>query len=279
MTLSRYVPRLATLAVAGCLLTLPACMKVGETLNLAKDGTGTVSMKVVADLGKMNEIMEMFKGMMGGEEGGDNEMKKEFEEKTSVEDLKKKLEGKKGVELVSATPIDDAEKKLKGMDAKIKFATLEDFYRAGLEENVDVQLEDLGGGTWKLTRRMLMQGMGEGEEMPEEAKAQMEMVKGMLEPYMGEMEMSMTLTVPGTIVETNGTKGENGTITWKLGFEGLLDPKNHKQFVTFKGEGLTLKPFHLRLNDDGKAEEGKAPATTETPKEPAPAPAPEGMPK
>lgn len=269
---SRFASRLATL-LAGCvLLVAPGCMKGNENMVLNKDGSGTTTMKVVVDTGKMNEIMEMFKGMMSGGEGmgeGESPMKKEMEDKMSADELKKKLEGKKGVELISATPIDDAEKKLKGFEAKVKFASLEDFFRAGLDESIDVRLEDLGGGAWRLTRKNVMPGQGDSDEVPEEAAGQMEMVKGMLEPYVADLEMVVTIALPGTVTETNGTKNEAGTsVTWKMGFEDMLDAKKRQQVVTFKAEGLTLKPFHLRVDGEGKAEDVVA-KPAEAPKEPA----------
>ena len=90
--------------------------------------------------------------------------------------------------------------------------------------------------------------------------------------------------MPGTVVETNGTKSEDGkSVTWSAGWKDVKEGKVVRT-VTFKGEGLTLKPFHVRLNGEGKAEDVTKAAPTETPKEPAPAPAPapkepETMPK
>ena len=53
--------------------------------------------------------------------------------------------------------------------------------------------------------------------------------------------------LPGPIVETNGTKGEDGTtVSWKLAWDDLKDGKAEAQSVTFKGEGLDLKPFTVR---------------------------------
>ncbi len=271
MTHSRFASRLATLLAGLALLVAPGCMKGSQTMVVGKDGAGTATMKIVVDQGKMNEIMEMIKGMMGGGDemgGGDPPMKKEFEEKMNLDEIKKKLEGKKGVELVSATPIDDAEKKLKGFEVKVKFDSIENYFRAGVAENVDVELVDLGGGSWKITHKTIMGGPG-GESSGEEDAAQMEMVKGMFEPFMGEFEMLLTVTVPGQVTDTNGTKDAAGsTVTWKMGFEDMLDSKKRTQTITFKAEGATLKPFHLRVGDDGKVED--VPAKPAEPAAPAP---------
>lgn len=54
MSHSRFASRLATLVAGMALLALPGCMKMAQTVNVAKDGSGTVTMKVVADIGKIN---------------------------------------------------------------------------------------------------------------------------------------------------------------------------------------------------------------------------------
>ena len=67
------------------------------------------------------------------------------------------------------------------------------------------------------------------------------------EPFLKSLEYDRKLTLPGTIVETNGTKGEDGsTVSWKLTFDDIKNGKVEPQTVTFKGEGLELKPFTVK---------------------------------
>lgn len=274
--------RLCIALLAALLLALPGCMKMDQKIALSSNGSGTVTMKMVMDMGKMEELMAMFQGMQPPAAEGEvqEDPAKELQEKVNVDEFKKQLAGRKGVEIVSATGIDDAEKKLKGFEAVIKFATLEDFFRAGMDTMHTVKLEDAGEGRWKLTRtRTLPEGM---DATSEEATAQMEMFKPMLEPMMGDLSMVFALAVPGTIVETNGTKDESGKVTsWKLGFNELMSPKAEPMVVVFKPEGdVTLKPFHLTTDQEGNVSEPgaakPAPVVTpeELPGEEAPAPAP-----
>ena len=73
------------------------------------------------------------------------------------------------------------------------------------------------------------------------------MMMPMLEKYLAGLEYSRTLKLPGTIVETNGTKSEDGsTVSWKLTFDDIKSGKAEPQTVTFKGEGLDLKPFTVK---------------------------------
>ncbi len=278
MTRSTLVSCVATVAIAASLALLPGCMKMNQSLVVSKDGSGTAQIKMVMDMAKVQEIMDMFGPMMGGEggEGGD-EMKKDIEEKTNLDEMKKQLEGKKGIELISATAIDDPEKKQKGFEAKLKFASLEVFFRAGLDMGHNIKLEDAGEGRWRLTRSMDMPGMDGGGE---EEAAQAEMIKGMLEPMMGELEMGFSISIPGSIVETNGTKDEAGTsVTWKQSFATMLDSKASKQVVVFKPEaGLTLKAFDLKTDKDGAVSDAKPTTPSASDPVPAPAPAPEPAP-
>jgi hypothetical protein len=74
------------------------------------------------------------------------------------------------------------------------------------------------------------------------------MMLPLFEKYMAGTELTRKLKLPGTIVETNGTKSEDGTtVTWKITADdlkaGMTGGKFEPQTVTFKGEGLDLKPF------------------------------------
>lgn len=277
MTPSRLLSLVGASALALLLAVAPGCVKGKMKAVLGKDGSGTITQSQTVDLSKFEGLAEMFKGLNpGGEEGGDDPIK-QIDEESDPEAIKKKLAGKKGVELLSATRTDDADKKTRTAEHKVKFTTLEDYFRSGIAKGVDVKLEQLEGGAWKLT-----EVMGDtGGDDPEAAAMQEQMMEGfkpMLEPFMGDLEMSFSIELPGTIVETNGTKNEAGTgVTWKLGFAELFDAKKRSFTVTFKGDGLTLKPFHVVTDQQGEVKDPKAkPAAKpdapkdEAPKEPAP---------
>ena len=283
MTRSALVSCVATVALATSLALLPGCMKLNQSLTVTKDGSGTANVRLVIDMEKTQQLLETISALRGGD-GAD--MQGKIESRANLEDMKKRLEGKKGVELVSATAIDDPEKKQKGFEAKLKFASLEDFWRAGLDLFHNVKLEDLGEGRWCLTRTLVLPGMDAVGEGSEQDAGLVEGFKVMLEPMMAELELVFMIAIPGTIVETNGTKDEAGTsVTWKQGFKDMLDSKKSTQVVVFKPEAtVTFKAFDLRTDMNGDVSDAKpttpsatAPTTPSTPA-PAPAPAPEPAP-
>jgi hypothetical protein len=278
MTSSRFASRLASLFAVLALAVAPGCVKSKMDIVIEKDGSGKTSDSTVMDLSKVSELEEMVKGMMGGADpgamGGEDPMakaKEEMEGDFNPEKVKAKLAGKKGVELLTCTDVTDAEKQTRTAAKSIKFASLEDYFRSGIEKNVEAKLSE-SGGVWTLSRRQIREGMDEGEAgMGEEAAGMMEMMKGMFEPYMEGLDVSVTLTVPGTITETNGTKNEAGnSVTWKFNFDSMTAKDAIKSTVSFKGEGLTLKPFHLTIDENGKVTDGAAappaPAPAVTPK-------------
>lgn len=273
MTLSRFASRLGVLLAVLALAVAPGCIKSKVEMSIHKDGSGTYSDSNTLDMSKVSELEEMVKGMMGGADpgamGGEDPMakaKEEMEGDFNPEKLKAKLQGKKGVELVSATDVSDAEKQTRTAAKTIKYASLEDYFRSGIEKSVEIKLSE-SGGVWTFTRRQLRQGMDDAEGgMGEEAAGMVEMMKGMFEPYMEGMELSATITVPGTITATNGTKNEAGNaVTWKFDFERMMAQEAILSSVSFKGEGLTLKPFHLKIDENGKITDGAAAPTTPAP--------------
>lgn len=68
----------------------------------------------------------------------------------------------------------------------------------------------------------------------------------LFEKHMAGLEFTRKLKLPGPIVETNGTKGEDGSVSWKLTYEEIKAGKVEPQSVTFQGEGLDLKPFTVK---------------------------------
>ena len=75
------------------------------------------------------------------------------------------------------------------------------------------------------------------------------------------LDVSFSLTVPGAIVETNGTKNEAGnTVTWKMTEKEMGNKEAMKALskmtVSFKGDALALKAFSLTTTAD-EDEEGE----------------------
>jgi hypothetical protein len=100
-------------------------------------------------------------------------------------------------------------------------------------------------------------------------------ILGAVEFIVGGLEAKRSVCVPGTVVETNGAKAEaegRTTVSWTITYKDLVAGKNLTQKVTFKAEGLTLKPFTYRPNlANLAARYAKVPGgETDAPKPPAP---------
>ena len=108
-----------------------------------------------------------------------------------------------------------------------------------------------------------------------------------------DLKVTRQFTLPGTIVETNGKKSEDGkTVTWTFASSDLaaaagdVSKAPGKMTVRFKGEGLTLTPFTYTpdLSEVMKAMQPKpptpaTPAEPKKPDEPKPPPEPTTPPK
>jgi hypothetical protein len=207
-------------------------------------------------------------------------------EAMNVDSIRKRYEGKEGVELLSITRSDDLEKKTIVIETKAKFASLGAYFRVGagmLARGADLELVEKDG-VWTFTRRVHVEMMGfvVNDQMSEDVASQLEMLKMTAAELMGGMEISLDMDVPGTVVETNGTKNAAGTgVSWSLVFDDMNNPKKMKHWVSFKGEGLALAPFHVRVGLEGRSQDVAAaaaapapPTTPATPDAPRPPEAP-----
>ena len=268
----------SVLGLALVVLVTPGCMKRKSTLVLGKDGSGSLTDHLTLDLSKFTEIADAVGAMapmlvkyVEAGKGG-----------TDVADIQKRMAGKTCMRLQRTSQTHDFEANTLAAEVRLKFTSLADCLSSApgtaSARNSEVSLEQGVDGTWTLTQKLVPGGFEVPETLPPEVQAQADMGKLAFADAMSAFEMVFEFEVPGTIVATNGTKSEAGnTVTWKLGFEEITDPKNLKQTVTFKGEGLTLKPFRIRLDESGQAL-AKPPALPggipggDAPKEPAKAP-------
>lgn len=236
---------LATLVLT--LVLVPACIKQKVATKVKTDGSGTVAMAVTFNLEKIEQLKEMMGGMMGGSEGeGQDDPLKQAD----PEQIKKLLKGNEHVRVVSADTTKDDEKKTLTHTINIEFDSLQALYESGLIEGMDTKLEKLESGDYRWTTEMSMGGEGMGT--PEEMEQQAQMMMAMFEPFLGDMEMSGSVTLPTAVVETNGTKGEAGDVSWVMTFKDLLKADKRKQTVTFKGDGIAWKPFEVKAADAKK---------------------------
>ena len=230
-------------------------MKADEKAVLAKDGSGTLQTTMTIDTSKIKELMEMMKGMMPQPEAptpkegepamGEEEKKKDdgITGSYSKEEIEKQLKTQEGLELKEY-----AHETVDGKDVvkmSIAFKSFENLAKSGVLGNKAVTLVKNEDGSYTLTYDA--KGGAGGEEA-----GGMEAMAPMLEPFIGGLEFKSELTVPGTIVETNGVKSEDGTkVNWTVGFKDMVGADKTKKDVTsmkvtFKGEGVELKPFSYK---------------------------------
>lgn len=268
---TKTLARLAAgLTVAIGLVLLSGCAKTKETIKVEKSGQGTTTMTMSLDLSKLKGIQEMMQGMgMGGGENADDPL-----EELQTDVFKKKLKDVKGVTLVSAKQETDEEKGLHTLTLEIAFDSLEALYRSGAIEGVDAKLEKLPDGNYKFTRVMGTE-MAPDTENPE-AAAMAEAMLSMFEPFLTDMEFTVNLTLPTTIVETSGEKLEPNQVQWKLGFKGLTKADQRTQTVVFSGEGLDWKPFSVKASEIEDAEVEEDEEVVEEEEEEVPAAPPSG---
>jgi hypothetical protein len=255
MSIASLLRRATAVASAVLLFSLPGCVKANETTTISKDGSGTAKMVMTIDLAKIEAMKEMMKGMGGGEGMEEDPM-----DEMNAEKVKKRLTDKPGIKIIKVETVkDDAAKKVTHT-IELAFESLEALHKSGAIQGVTVSLEKLDDGSYVLTRSMVGDGgMPEGPEAEQMAEAMMPM----FEPFAGDLEMATTITLPGAVLETNGTKGEGNAVTWKLGFKDIAKADKRTYKVKFSGEGLSLKPFKVTLEDlaAAKAEE-EEPAET-----------------
>ena len=298
----RLLARLSCAVALVACSALVSCAKTEDKVRLEADGSGTFSQTTVVDLTVLKQLLEWGRSFGGGGmpdeppgDGAGSDPLADFDLPFGgVDDLKERAKGIEGVKLTKALQ--------ESKDAKItvslegSFADLESFAKLGVLDFgfSAVELAKNADGTWTLTLDPAAQipprpGGARGtpgdppSAMPGIDMSQILMVA---QPMLGEFEVKRTLALPGAVTATNGVKSEDGkSVTWTLKFADLLGAtvpgsKGLAQTVTFKGEGVALKPFkHTppkldfgkvvdRLLHPKKRAEPKAPGEGETPKGP-----------
>jgi hypothetical protein len=170
------------------------------------------------------------------------------------------------------------------VDVEATFSTLEAYARAsGIEMGAELVLNSDGTYTLTFERRInpAMRAYAENGGMPkrpagtppEGGEAGMDAtapggmeggdgekgsdgpspaIAAALEKSLAGLEVVRTLKLPGAVLETNGTKSEDGTsVTWKATVADLKDPRAGTYFVKFKGDGLDLKAFKVERGGRG----------------------------
>lgn len=253
-------PGTRNLLVLILLLLSPGCLKVKSKTTLKKDGSGTYVQTSVLDMSKalayQRKLIDLGAGL--GLEAGEGE-----EDPFEALDPKKRaadLKDREGVR-VSGSASEDKEKKTRTYELRAAFDSLRAFYEAGVIDDVSVELKlDEEGKNWELSVRNIFDGNDREPLEGPAAEKRRQMRAAMLSVYKewwGDMEIVSTLRLPTKVLKTNGKKSEDGfSVTWRVGFKDLADPRALRQTVTFENaKDLKLKAFDLSAEDIANARE------------------------
>jgi hypothetical protein len=245
---ARRAASLAGAAAVLSLVSLVGCIKASDDVTVTEDGSGTFSEVVTLDLSKLKGMEDMFKGM-GDPAMGDKPTTPEKKE-DPLEKLKKEWEKIPGLELVKSSAEEKDGKYTMTIDAKFK--TLE-AYALGSQIEYSASLKKNDDGSYTLRffdadeKPAAEAGMGDAAMGEDPGAAMAAAMMPMLEPFLKDIEMNRKLELPGKVLETNGKKGDDGSsVSWKVTFDDVKAGKTPEQTVTFKGDGLDLKPFSVK---------------------------------
>jgi hypothetical protein len=278
--------RLAPVLLAALLSV--GCMQSDTKTTILADGSGTCSDTTVIDIAKTKEIIEGLKGlsqMSGGGAGPgglsippDLDIDKLLESQYSEAALKKQLADSPGVVMKAvSSEVKDGKRTAKREFAFAEFPTLSRLvFQTGTAE---LKKNDDGSWTLDMDAIGMLRGMLEtaGGEMGGGGGFNPADLLGMVGSMLGDFRMKREFTLPGTIVETNGKKSEDGkSVSWTFASEDLqkasadVTKAPGKMSVRFKGDGLLLKPFKYApdMKEMMKSMQPK-PAAPATPTEPA----------
>lgn len=257
-------PALAVLA-AFAAIALPGCMQNETSTTLLADGSGTASDTVIVDIDRTKQLIEtakMFGGMQGGGGGAPGGLPADFDVEKMLDAtygkaaLETQLKETPGVEVKSVTSeLKDGKRVAKrefafsGFDAlgAAAFQTMTAELKKNDDGSFTLEMDALGA-----MRPLLSMGGGDaagGGGMGFDPQAMM----GMVAEMVGDFRVKRSFTLPGAIVETNGTKSEDGlSVAWSMAWKDIAGSIKDKKKdgtlmkVTFKGEGVDIKPFSFK---------------------------------
>ncbi len=230
---------------------LSGCVQMHMDTNITKDGSGTMDMT----LSLSQVLTEAFAEM--GEDGLEDEM----EDIDRLMDMEEK-EVKKSIKDIDVDLVDFNQGMVDGRETlqlKLKFKDLENLSLALREimggEEQGMAILDHGDGNFVLRPHEYNWpplAKDEDEEEAEEAENPEEMdpekmqkqmaLMGKLMGAMGELDVSMKLTVPGDIIESNAPAVEGRTSIWTINSTNMMSgDSNMEPNIVFSGKGLKIK--------------------------------------
>ena len=259
--------RLLAFALVLVMVPLGGCLKSKDHVTLNKDGSGTIVSTYEVDLTKARELLAAVAMLMGqGDPETIAKMKDEhlmnFEHPNWFRQTAAQVEG---YEVRSATqrivPVEAPAKEGEAKEGEAKadaarkrvtqiestFASLAAAAQAQAFPIMSVELsrveksEKLPNGAWKLVVKDAVSGIDPAQTQGMDPSQMLPM----FEPQLKNLTSSFRFTIPGKIIETNGTKDEDGcTASMSVDYNKMMEGKAVGLTIVFEAaEGAALTPF------------------------------------
>jgi len=243
---------LKSIALLVMALTMVGCVQMHMDTEIKKDGSGEMDMTLSLSKVLTDAIAEMgTEGMdddIGNLDGVLNIEKKDLEKSIKKHDVKLKKFKRSVVDGKETLAVTFQFKDLKGLS----FAMGEVMG----ENEGGMAIIDIGNGQYALRPyNYQWPEKAEAEEAVEEDSDEMDMddmdpekmqkqmeLMGKLMGAMGELDVSMKITVPGDIVESNAPLVEDRTSIWTINASNMMSGGgNMEPNIIFSSKGLKLK--------------------------------------
>ena len=233
------------------------CVRMHSVTDIAADGSGTATLEFSLSESVAAALQEMEELDPGAGSGGDMEMpslseikKERIEQAIEPYDVKltsfshDTAEGRESIKMAFAF------KDLKGLSAAMGAAM-------GEQPEDGLGIYEAGDGNYVLKKASYDfsdfpefddeedaaedEAEEPAEQTPEQMQKQME-IMGKLMGAMSELDVSLKITVPGEIVETNAPQQEGRTSIWTINSSNMMTAgPDMEPHIVFSGKGLKIK--------------------------------------
>lgn len=249
--------RFVAFALVATVLPLAGCLKAKDHITLNKDGSGTIVSSYEVDLTKARELLTALAMLMGqGDPEQIAKMKDEqlmnFEHPNWFREAAGRIEGYSVKTATQSIVKEEDGGKKRRTTVEASFDTLAAAAAAKAFPIMSVNLsrveksEKLPDGAWKLVVKDALSGIDPAQTGGMDPSQMMPM----FEPQLKSLASTFQFTIPGTIVETNGTKAEDGcTASMTIDYNKMMEGTSVALEIVFTAaEGAKLKPFAYTPN-------------------------------
>lgn len=234
-------------------LALSGCVQLHSDTVIEKDGSGTASLT----LSVSTDVAEAIKEAQAMDTGQSQDMdfpmfdeiqKETIEEACKGRDVEVKKFEKKVVDGRQTLAMELAFKDLEGLSFVMNKAmgggmgAGYGIFDAG-DGNLVLRAHDYGFPEEPEEEEEATEEQAPAEMDPAQMQKQME-VMGKLMAAISELDVSMKITVPGEIVESNAPTVEGNTSIWQVNSSNMMSQDaNDEPEIVFSGKGVKIKPI------------------------------------